>query len=422
MDISNIAVNVGVNLEHTALDKFGAAVGNFAYQKNLGPLGAIANPLIHGLGNALFGGSVSSAPRGQPPVQGDWTSSKYADDLVAFAPKHRFIFKVRFIFNDPYSRINREFMYVVREIDKPKVAFEYEDVNMYNFRTKVLKAIRHEPLTMSFHDDIQNKVLDFFNAYRLAYSPISSLDNNQSSAFESAGMDFYPPDGGPAGVNSASIGLLEGGNVNVLNYIEVIQIYAHGTRQTSFLFANPRIEQFDFDNLAHESSEGNGLTVSFNYDSLKIMDSVPTGTPDKWGRSDILGNVDVSAPRSPYGNMMGGNPGSSTSFPGAAKDARGLAIHAPTSAFPGLSSALSGAVSSTLGAIGGRNSTLGLVLPSINQATSGLQASAFSNIGNFSRSSLPSFAQSKNVDNASNEVPVITSDNTVVDTGEMAVV
>lgn len=380
-DVSNILKGYGVQLETKALGQFGAAVGDYAKQAGLGPLADIAQSSINNKGLTIksLGGLASAVGLNNlDNVLGGnkgWQSPKYASDLVAYAPKHRFIFKVKFIFNEPYSTmINREFMYLVKEIDKPTVHFEYEEVNMYNFKTKVLKSIKHEALNMTFHDDIQNKVLDFFNAYRVAYSPIASMTYNQASMFEDAGMDFYEP--GSGGMGSGSMGLLQDGNKNVLSHIEVIQIYAHGTKQNVFIFTNPKIEMFDFDNLSMESSEGNSLQVGFNYDALYIYDDVTSGTPSPaWGASDILGNKE-SGTRSNFGNQLMGADviGKRTSGAlGGFADALGKPINAITSAFGSVQNTVKNVVSSATNEIDKLTAaTIGSVTPVINQATAGL--------------------------------------------------
>lgn len=372
-DISNVLKGYGVGLEQKAVGTFGAVVGN--YTKNAG-LGELSDPLTQSVLNgkptitsvggvlSLFGIASIDGLLGNRNV---WQSPKYAADLIAYAPKSRFIFKVKFYFNPPYGHINKEFMYVVKSIDKPKVTFEYEDINMYNFRTKVLKSIRHEPLQMQFHDDIQNKVLDFFNTYRTAHSPISSTSSEQSSQYENMGMEFY--EGGAQGVSSASMGILENGQKSILNRIEILQIYGHGTRVNTFVFNNPRIENFDFDNLDHELSEGNALVVSFNYDSLYIKDDVTHGNPMPWGQADILGNSETPA----GGKIIGSGMGSSIVGGGG-----GLGSILPSSSIPGFKGGFpdlsSPVISSASSIYDSTKSTLSKMLPSVNQSSAGINS------------------------------------------------
>jgi hypothetical protein len=374
MDVSNLISGYKIQLEKKALQQFGAEIGNFVKQGTSDSLSQLSNPDVSSIRtNNQQILNKTSTNNGPGSGNGVWEPVKYADDLISFAPKHRFIFKVKFIFNEPYSRINREFMYVVKQIDKPKVTFEYEDINMYNFRTKVLKAIRHESLMMAFHDDIQNRVLDFFNAYRVAYSPISRLSYNQKNIFEDSGMDFYSPDSN-SGINSSSLGLLANGNINILSHIELIQVYAHGTRQNTFIFTNPRIENFDFDNLDHGSSEGNALTVNFNYDALYIKDDISVGTPEpRWGASDILGNKE-NGPRNKFSNMTIGGDDTrvKSSIPSVTNkylNQTGTSLNAITSAFP---KSLTNIVSSDYSFNSSTKTTIASALPNITNATSKL--------------------------------------------------
>jgi hypothetical protein len=59
-----------------------------------------------------------------------------------------------------------------------------------------------------------------------------------------------------------------------------------------YTFHNPRILRFDFDEVNHETGEGNGLSVQFDYDALYVSEMKNTdGTPaPMWGKTDILGN------------------------------------------------------------------------------------------------------------------------------------
>lgn len=274
---------------------------------------AIANAADSALASAITGALGTD---GEELGGRAWQSSKYSEDLIKYAPKSRFIFKVKFVFNAPYTDTNTEFSFVVRNIDRPTVNFEYDEVNMYNFRTKVLRSVVHEPLNMVFHDDIQNKVLEFFDFYRTTYSPVSNLSVDEISRMdmENYGMSFEDPAGD--GNYSASSGVLKNNQKNLLRYIELSQVYAHGSRVNKFFFINPKITTFDFDNVDHENSDGNAMTVSFSYDALHIEDdTAPGGTPGPIrGATDVMGNSEVSkAKQMPNavgdGNIVGkGNP------------------------------------------------------------------------------------------------------------------
>jgi len=283
IDLSNELKNWNVQLEREALNNLGAVVEEF--NRTPSP-----TPTRGGIGP------------GASPMSSTWQSPKYGDDLINLAPKHRFLFMVKFYFTPAYKEISGAdvFSFLIKNVDKPKVTYEYQPVNMYNFRTQVLTNIKHEQLNMTFHDDIGNHVLDFFNSYRRAYSPISRHSDPpaNSKSFESRGMDFKFEDQTThvGGEYAASRGALLKGEINVLSKIELEQIYAHGTRKNIFTFVHPRIEQFDFDNVDHSESNCNEMTVSFTYDALLLKSDLPLVGPEKdtYGAHDILGEAPLS--------------------------------------------------------------------------------------------------------------------------------
>lgn len=260
---------VGVDLERQAYGAFGAAVDAFADQT--------LKSVTGGNDVTLTGDPVNAIRE----FSGTWSPTNYAKDLIDVAPKHRFMFKVLFRFSPPFQKLNPPltpnlaktedniFTFMVKQIDRPSITFEYEDVNFYNFNSKVLKKVSHEPLSMVFYDDIKNYVIDFFNKYRLSYSPIGRLNSQPSiPGMEVNGMNFN------SGNYSSSVGPLQQGAgeevFNVLENITVRQIFAHGTQAVDFVFVNPRILAFDFDEVDHETGQSNGLTVRFDYDALYL--------------------------------------------------------------------------------------------------------------------------------------------------------
>lgn len=283
MDISNLLHSNGVGMERQAHNVFGSAVDDFISQ-----------------GFDLARNRIVPEPP-EIPFSGTWTSSRYASDLAAhhYAPKHRFMFRVNFEFASPYSTLiasgvrdsSNMFNYLIKQIDKPTVIFKYEPVNFYNYRTSVLTGIEHQQITMTFYDDVGNNVFEFFDAYRKAYSPISRIDPNLSfptpdpKNLQEKGMDFSDPSNFRTW-HSAGIGPLANNRINVLTRMTIYQIFGHGQYVNQFIFVNPRILQFDFDDLDFDGGTGNLLTVQMEYDAIATttvklsgMQSIP-GLPN----------------------------------------------------------------------------------------------------------------------------------------------
>jgi hypothetical protein len=278
-----------IALEKQASDKFGAAVEGFAH----GTLG------------------LTDPNKVQPKVNrndGSWYATSYAAALAGasdFRPKLKFLFKVEFNFTPEAQKVintvpnlkSKEFSFMIKQVDRPKITFEYEEgVNMYNFRTKALKNIQHRELTMIFMDDVGNRVFDFFRVMMMIHSPITqravardgtmlpperiqaSYNAGNSMAFTQLTENMLNKqaannkDNAHRAVVNSTFG-------NSIESIRVKQIFvnpmkglADAVEMVSYDFINPRITNFDLDELSHESNEVNLLTMVFDYDWMEMVD------------------------------------------------------------------------------------------------------------------------------------------------------
>lgn len=237
--------------------------------------------------------------------------SPYAMDLVRMAPKFKFLFVVEFLYNGDYAQLgNLDFAFVIKRSTRPVVNYQYEDVNYYNFRTKVPTKTDFQQMQMTFHDDNKNQALRFYNAYLRSMSPITNLNTGQEEwdqrgmSFEDAAFDTAGPTSAPfaddegnvmAGVTtsaaqdpnnieftipanqySGSIGPLRGNNTrSVMREARVYQVFDYGQKINIYRFFNPRIEQLQLDEMSMEDSTGSEVTVTFNYDNIFIATDIP---------------------------------------------------------------------------------------------------------------------------------------------------
>lgn len=295
MDISSLVQSTGLGAAKNALGIFGAAVEDFAR------------------GGVQRGTVVSQPQRPQSEEltknNTQYSSASYAAALAGgtnWRPKLKFLFKVEFFFTQEAKTMlsaitgatmneldNNEFTFMVKTVDRPKIDFEYEDdVNMYNFRTKVLKKIRHRELTMTFMDDTGNRVINFFDHMMLLHSPITRRAINRVNAYgkpdpysidePGSGMVFSSGDGSDgndlshrAVINSPVGNAIESIRVKQM-FTDLSAVSGENLKQVCFDFVNPRIVSFDLDDLSHEASEVNLLTMQFDYDWLEIMDNTIT--------------------------------------------------------------------------------------------------------------------------------------------------
>ena len=243
---------------------------------------------IPGLGNASIPGLsqlsnvLGSFNAMDTSGGGEWESVHYADDLNGHHPKFKFLFKVGF-----YGFGSQDFFYYVNRCDKPKVRFVHQDVNYYNFRTRVLTSVIYEPLTVQFLDEVGNSVNQFFASYLAQRS--------------GTGQGNYGIDRG-WGAASSSKPYQNGYSQTYGQRIVVEQIFINPvgasstTMSNRFTFINPRLETFDFDELnMEESTTGSMATISFSYDAIKT-ESVNDTTIYSWGNTDLLAAGGTSGP------------------------------------------------------------------------------------------------------------------------------
>jgi hypothetical protein len=226
-----------------------------------------------------------------------FTSIHYGDDWIPHQPKFKFLFKVKFEGQDTDS-----FYYYVKSADKPKIRFEHQEVNYYNFRTKVLTRASFDPLSMTFWDEIGNSLNAFFVEYLDKQSGQGSGSADIDLGFGSASSTF------PYERGAAKPGY------SLLKRITLQQVFANGVASNKFHFWNPRIESFDFDPLDMEDNGGSMVTIAFNYDAI-TMETTGGNPLHVWGETDILN-----------GGSDGGAGGASAAF-GAAGGTDGVTLN-----------------------------------------------------------------------------------------------
>lgn len=201
------------------------------------------------------------------PKAGEWVSVHYADDLIAHAPKFKFLFKVTFEgFGD------QEFSYFVHRCDKPKVMLNHQDINYYNFRSRVLTSVTYQPLSMTLLDETGNSVNNFFVTYLSKTSGTGSGNWGVDAGFGSA---------------SSSKPYEQNRGYSVGKRVIIEQVFANGLYSNLFELVNPRIESFDFDELNMEdSTSGSMLNITLSYDALRCK-TVQLNDMNTWGNTDL---------------------------------------------------------------------------------------------------------------------------------------
>lgn len=229
--------------------------------------------------------------------------SPYALDLVPFAPKFNFMFMVQIILQPEYENLyiqehgqlskeqQLKFPFLCYQFTRPDITVDYEDVNMYNFRTQVAKRVTYAPVTLRFYDDNQNSAMVFLEKYIKALSPIARKHTSQQDLYETSGLDFngYPSSTEQRGAvldeltaSSASLGGLANENRSIIRRVEVYHIFNYGTNVNKYSFLNPRVTQFSMTDLdmMDEGSQAMSIDMQLSYDSMFLETDYPFTAPE----------------------------------------------------------------------------------------------------------------------------------------------
>jgi hypothetical protein len=266
--------------------------------------GAAVEDFTRGTIGPALGLPSASTPSTVNRGDGSFYASSYAAALAggtSYRPKMKFLFKVEFVFTPEAvaqfpgilsGAKSQDFTFMVKSVDRPKIDFEYaDDVNMYNFRTKVLTKIRHRELTITFMDDTGNRVLNFFRALMMIHSPITrrqmlreggneamrrsipdanSISTGNGMLFSAADKPTQNDNAIRGTVNSHVGGLIQTIRVKQM-YVDSSETLGNAAKEVIFDFLNARLVSFDLDDLSHESSEVNIMTMQFDYDWMEIV-------------------------------------------------------------------------------------------------------------------------------------------------------
>lgn len=275
--------------------------GKFTMQSIPGALQDLQN--LERLGRNIFTGGGSGAAQSV-----ECLNSPYALDLISRAPKHKFLFVVSFVFNPGYetsATVANEMAFVVKKSTRPNIRFQTEDVNYYNFRSKYVTKAEFEEMSMTFHDDMNNMAMMFYNIYRNAMSPITNMGSGQTGLLnpEHSGMSF-----GGLGASSetqnlgidmnqyaASTGPLLNNNTTILKAIRMFHVYDGGRYMNVFTFHNPRVTEMTLDDVDMSDSAGNEVGVKFTYDSVYIETGIAANDTNYTNGSTYLPNSSTGA-------------------------------------------------------------------------------------------------------------------------------
>ena len=190
------------------------------------------------------------------------------------APKLKFNFTLSFQFtsmmygvvegaDDPYA-----ITFGIKQIPRPAPNVMYEDVNFYNFMTKVATKIEFGVVTVTLYDDRTNKAHYIFQKYMESISPITNVGRDFAPLMDTSGQE-----------RTASIGPLDNSaRHGPIKSIRVTHLTNHLGKAVIYDFINPKIQNVILDELDMTQSDVSTITFTFIYDSYNVTHTGDPGT------------------------------------------------------------------------------------------------------------------------------------------------
>lgn len=266
-------VNTGFNMAKTVFAE--VVNGDFSLSSITDAVKKPFEDLSDFLGNVPTGGASSAENKNPSPWAVD-KSSKYNH------PKFKFLFIVEFIFQDDFQAALGEngnnMAFVVRTASRPNVNVEYEDINLYNFRTKIPKFTEYQPISMSFFDDQSNQTTSFYKKYLELLIPNMSIPEASVDLYESSSLNFTD-DKDTSPFSSSSLQALPGksGHKNIIKSVRLFHIWGWGQFVNVYKFHNPKISEINVSDLDMETNDLCEIQIQFSYDGLNIETNTAAG-------------------------------------------------------------------------------------------------------------------------------------------------
>jgi len=298
------AGGVGASLGSSAITQ----AANRALFSKLGPVGTFLGGQTASLiKNFLF--TVQQATHVYDPMwrltqsnlrDGNMATSSFdtqtADDFAgADHPKYKFNYVISFNYRDTIKKAlpdrasfgadetqttnqdkMRSVSFGIKQASRPNPSVVYQDINIYNYRTKVATKVDYGTITLVFYDDVNNRAHDIFSTYLRTISPIANVSNTlyanmYDTIAQGEVQDSAFPDVSSLGVlnNAESLGPIQS-----ITLTQMLPFRSDGVSASEssvqYIYMNPKITNMNLDDVDATVSDVSTVAMTFVYDSVYV--------------------------------------------------------------------------------------------------------------------------------------------------------
>lgn len=174
--------------------------------------------------------------------------------------------------------------FIVKSIDRPSVAPTIEEVNQYNKKRQITTGFKVQPMRMVLYDTVDNIAMRMWDEYaRYYYGDFNQEDESShrydittpSKMFDNgSGFGYVPrPDD----------------SLNSQFFFDALEVYqVFGGQFTQFDLINPRISQFDPDELDYSINDPATISITITYESIKYRNN---GRPSAIASNELMASA-----------------------------------------------------------------------------------------------------------------------------------
>ncbi|HET8688767.1 MAG TPA: hypothetical protein VFM18_19290 [Methanosarcina sp.] len=230
----------------------------------------------------------------------------FVDSNYRLSPKYGFIFYVEFDFNplitNLTTRTAQEMGMIVKSATLPSFAIDTKAHNAYNRKNYVQNGIKYDPITITFHDDQSNNILNFwYDYYSYYYRDPDYADATYSAYHKYQSRPTFDWGYSPR----PAIGYNSAAGTQPYQYIQAIRIYTmYQSKFDQYELINPIISSFRHGEVANGSNNNllqHEMTVQF--ETVKYLSGYVTP-------NTVAGFIELQYDRTTSPN--GGTPASLT--------------------------------------------------------------------------------------------------------------
>lgn len=227
-------------------------------------------------------------------------SRTFIDSLYRLSPKLSNLFHVYIDINQNITTVDQanqiEIGLMAKDVQLPKFNVQNRVHNAYNRKIVQQERVTYDPITITFHDDSQDQVRNFWRDYfQYYYRDSDYLSNEQTYNYDGKYKQRQQQNWGFSPLSDS-------GNQN---YINAIRIYSlHQKRFSSYNLIRPTITSFSHGQ--HMTSEYNPMenSMTIQYEAV-LYDSGPVSSGVVQG-FDVIHYDNTPSPLRNSGAVLGG--------------------------------------------------------------------------------------------------------------------